>query len=179
MFAMIYKVLPDVNIDWKDVGLGAIVTSILFLVGKFLISLYLGKSNVGAAYGAVGSLMVILVWIYYASLIFMFGAEFTQVYTKKYGHKIETIHGSIIVDASKHRAPDKKDIDPELKKKEKIKDQQNKKELVGIPLKIANNLDKAKDELSEEPQKKSPIVTLGIVFLRLFLSKRRNAKDNS
>ena len=82
---MIYKFLPDVRIQWRDVWIGAALTSVLFTVGKFLIGLYLGHSGVSSAYGAAGSLITVLLWVYYSSLIFFLGAEFTQVYARQYG----------------------------------------------------------------------------------------------
>jgi membrane protein len=82
LFAMIYKLLPDTSIQWSDVWVGAGMTSLLFTIGKFLIGLYLGNSDVGIAYGAAGSLVVILIWVYYASQIFLLGAEFTAVYAE-------------------------------------------------------------------------------------------------
>ena len=85
LFAMIYKFLPDVRIQWRDVWIGAALTSVLFTVGKFLIGLYLGHSGVSSAYGAAGSLITVLLWVYYSSLIFFLGAEFTQVYASQYG----------------------------------------------------------------------------------------------
>ena len=85
LFAMIYKFLPDVRIQWRDVWIGAALTSVLFTVGKFLIGLYLGHSGVSSAYGAAGSLITVLLWVYYSSLIFFLGAEFTQVYASEYG----------------------------------------------------------------------------------------------
>ena len=85
LFAMIYKIMPRVNIAWRDVWLGAAVTSILFSVGKFLIGLYLGKSSVASGFGAAGSLAVLLVWIYYSTQVFLMGAEFTWVYANMYG----------------------------------------------------------------------------------------------
>jgi membrane protein len=85
LFAMIYKLLPDLSIQWNDVWIGAIITSLLFTIGKFFIGLYLGKSDVGLAYGAAGSFVVILIWVYYASQIFLFGAEFTAVYAEVRG----------------------------------------------------------------------------------------------
>ena len=88
MFAAIYKELPDVEISWHDVWVGAAMTSFLFGVGKYALGIYLAKSSVGSAYGAAGSLAVLLLWIYYAAQILFFGAEFTQVYAKKYGSKI-------------------------------------------------------------------------------------------
>lgn len=85
LFAMIYKFLPDVRIQWRDVWIGAALTSVLFTVGKFLIGLYLGQSGVSSTYGAAGSLITVLLWVYYSSLIFFLGAEFTQVYASQYG----------------------------------------------------------------------------------------------
>jgi len=90
LFAMIYKILPDVSIRWSDVWIGAGMTSLLFTIGKLLIGLYLGKSEVGLVYGAAGSLIVILLWVYYASQIFLFGAEFTAVYASSRGSRIES-----------------------------------------------------------------------------------------
>jgi membrane protein len=87
LFAMIYKIMPRVNIAWRDVWLGSAVTSVLFSVGKFLIGLYLGKSSVGSAFGAAGSLAVLLVWIYYSTQVFLMGAEFTWVYANLYGSR--------------------------------------------------------------------------------------------
>lgn len=88
LFAMIYKYLPDVKITWRDVAIGAAVTSLLFSIGKFLIGLYLGQAAPGSAYGAAGSFAVLLIWVYYSALISFFGAEFTQVYARRYGSKI-------------------------------------------------------------------------------------------
>jgi membrane protein len=88
LFAMMFKVLPDVKIAWRDVWLGAAVTALLFAVGKYAIALYLGKSDVGSAYGAAGSLVIILVWVYYSAQILLFGAEFTAVYANEHGSRI-------------------------------------------------------------------------------------------
>ena len=85
LFALIYKYVPDVEIQWRDVWVGAALTSILFTVGKYLIGLYIGTSGVGSTFGAAGSLITILVWVYYSSLIFFLGAEFTRVYATQYG----------------------------------------------------------------------------------------------
>jgi membrane protein len=79
LFAMIYKILPDVNIEWRDVWIGAALTSFLFSIGKIIIGMYLGSTGVTSPYGAAGSLITILLWVYYSSLIFFLGAEFTQV----------------------------------------------------------------------------------------------------
>jgi membrane protein len=89
LFALLYKVVPDVRIEWQDVWIGAAVTSLLFTVGKFLIGLYLGKASVGSAYGAAGSLVVFLVWIYYSAQIFFLGAEFTHCFAEKHGSRAQ------------------------------------------------------------------------------------------
>jgi membrane protein len=89
MFALLFKFLPDVKIAWKDVWLGAFITALLFGLGQFLLGLYLSIGNVGSAFGAAGSLVIVLVWIYYSAQIFFFGAEFTQVYTNKYGSRVQ------------------------------------------------------------------------------------------
>ncbi|HKQ28083.1 MAG TPA: YihY/virulence factor BrkB family protein [Burkholderiales bacterium] len=87
MFALIYKIIPRVRIQWRDVWIGAAVTAGLFAVGKFLIGLYLGKSSVASAFGAAGSLVVMMVWVYYSAQIFLLGAEFTWVYAHSYGSR--------------------------------------------------------------------------------------------
>ena len=84
-FGLIFKLLPDVKVAWRDVWLGAAVTSLFFTVGKLLIGLYLGRSAVASAYGAAGSLVVIVVWVYYSAQILLFGAEFTKVWTRRRG----------------------------------------------------------------------------------------------
>ncbi len=89
LFALMFKFLPDVEIGWRDVGIGAVVTALLFTLGKFLIGLYLGKSSVASTYGAAGSLVIVLLWIYYSSQILFLGAEFTQVYATRYGSQIK------------------------------------------------------------------------------------------
>ena len=85
LFGAIYKVLPDRTIAWHDVMIGAVVTALLFTIGKLLISLYIGSSTVASSYGAAGSLIVVLLWIYYSAQIFLFGAEFTKVYASRHG----------------------------------------------------------------------------------------------
>jgi membrane protein len=82
MFAVIYKLLPDVTLAWRNVWIGAAVTAILFTIGKTLIGLYLGRSTVASVYGAAGSLIVILLWVYYSAQVVFFGAEFTKVYSR-------------------------------------------------------------------------------------------------
>jgi membrane protein len=89
IFALLFKVLPDAVIKWSDVWSGALMTTVLFILGKYLIGFYLGNSSVGSAYGAAGSLVLLLVWIYYSSILFLFGAEFTFVYSRERGKKIQ------------------------------------------------------------------------------------------
>lgn len=85
LFAVIFKILPDARIRWKDTFVGATFTAVLFLVGKSLIGLYLGNSDIGVTYGAAASVVIILLWVYYTSIILYFGAEFTKVYTMNFG----------------------------------------------------------------------------------------------
>jgi membrane protein len=85
VFALIYKMMPRVKVQWHDVWLGALVTSLLFTIGKFLIGLYIGKSGVASGFGAAGSLIVVFIWVYYSAQIFLLGAEFTWVYAKTLG----------------------------------------------------------------------------------------------
>ena len=85
LFALIYKYLPDIKIAWRDVLVGALFTAILFSIGKELLGFYLGNGSFGSAYGAAGSVITVLAWIYYSVQIMLFGAEFTQVYTRRYG----------------------------------------------------------------------------------------------
>jgi membrane protein len=89
LFGIIFKVLPDAKIKWKDVMAGAVATAILFMLGKFCIGFYLGHSNPGSIYGTAGSIIVVMLWIYYSAVILYFGAEFTKAYAKEFGGEIE------------------------------------------------------------------------------------------
>jgi membrane protein len=88
LFALMYKYLPDVKIAWGDVWVGAMITALLFSMGKYILGLYLGQGSFGSAYGAAGSLVIILAWVYYSAQILLFGAEFTQVFARHYGAQI-------------------------------------------------------------------------------------------
>ncbi len=90
LFALMFQYMPDTKIRWKTVWIGAILTAVLFVLGEFLLSLYFGKSNPGSTYGAAGSIVLVLLWVSYSCLIFFFGAEFTRVYSKRYGHDSHT-----------------------------------------------------------------------------------------
>jgi membrane protein len=103
LFAALFKVMPDARIAWRHVWVGAVVTALLFIIGKFLIGFYLGKSNPGQAYGAAGSMAVLLLWIYYSSLIVLFGAEFTETWAEQRGEGIEPEPGAVRVEREKQR----------------------------------------------------------------------------
>lgn len=104
LFAAMFKVLPDAKVPWRDVWIGALFTAILFTVGKFLIGLYLGNKDMSSGYGQAGSLVLVLLWIYYSSMIFFFGAEMTQVWSRRHGRDIEPAEGAVRVVEKKHRA---------------------------------------------------------------------------
>jgi membrane protein len=87
LFAMIYKILPSASIAWRDVIIGSVVTALLFSIGKFAIGVYLGNSAIASSYGAAGSVILVLVWVYYSAQIFLLGAEFTKVYAHRYGSR--------------------------------------------------------------------------------------------
>jgi membrane protein len=104
LFALIYKYVPDVEIQWRDVWVGAALTSILFTLGKYLVGLYIGTSGVSSTFGAAGSLITILVWVYYSSLIFFLGAEFTRVYATQYGSGVAPAENAQQMDAAPQSA---------------------------------------------------------------------------
>jgi membrane protein len=121
LFATIYKILPDVDISWRDVWIGAAATAALFAVGKLGIGMYLGRSTFSSAYGAAGSLLVLLAWVYYSSQILLLGAEFTQVYATRYGMALRPARGAVFLteEARLHQGiPHVKTIEEALKKKD-------------------------------------------------------------
>lgn len=95
IFGVIFKVLPDAIIKWRDILLGAVVTAVLFMIGKWGISIYIGQSDVGSTYGAAGSLVILLLWTYYSSIILYIGAEFTKAYAIAYGSEIHPSHYAV------------------------------------------------------------------------------------
>lgn len=98
LFAVIFKVLPDAELEWKDVLIGAFFTAVLFLIGKSLINLYLSRSSTVSAYGAAGAVVLIILWVYYSAIILYLGAEFTKVYANKYGGKIRPSGFAVFVE---------------------------------------------------------------------------------
>lgn len=107
IFAMIFKILPDAKIKWRDVWVGALVTTLLFTLGKYLIGLYLGASTLANAYGAAGSLVLLLVWVYYSVLIMLFGAEFTFVYSREIGDRIRPAKDAVLLETREIEDPEK------------------------------------------------------------------------
>jgi membrane protein len=95
LFALIYKILPDVRIAWRDVWVGAAVTALLFTAGKYLLSLYLGQGSTTSAFGAAASLVIILLWVYYSAQILLFGAEFTRAYTDRFGFPVSPTKNAV------------------------------------------------------------------------------------
>ncbi len=136
LFAMIFKVLPDVKIAWRDVWIGAAVTSLLFTLGKFLLGWYLGRSTTITAYGAAGSVVLILLWVYYSAQILFFGAEITKVYATRFGVRPQpSLHAQWV------SAPQQK---PELTSKEPTK---KREPLEAHPARQARLLAELKDEV--------------------------------
>jgi membrane protein len=101
LFALLFKVVPDAQVQWKDVRMGAVFTALLFTVGKFGLSLYLGRASVASPYGAAGSLIVLVIWVYYAAQILFLGAEFTQVYARHRGSRIMPSENAVPVEVVK------------------------------------------------------------------------------
>ncbi len=122
LFGIIYKVLPNAEIKWKDVAAGAVFTAFLFMLAKFGITLYVSKSNIGSSYGAAGSLVVLLAWIYFSSIIFYFGAEVTKAYAMKYGGNIRPTKYTVTVQTieveSKKKSVQENEEDAKNTKKE-------------------------------------------------------------
>ena len=122
IFAVIFKVLPDAQIKWKDIMAGAIATAVLFMLGKFGISFYISKANVGSTYGAAGSIVILLLWVYYSSIILYFGAEFTKAYAIQYGSAIHPNDYAVTtkqveVETGKQTVQDKENTEHVVKEK--------------------------------------------------------------
>jgi len=111
LFSAIYKFLPDVNIEWRDVILGGAVTSVLFSLGKLVLGIYLGKASFASTYGAAASIVVLIVWVYYSSQIFFLGAEFTKTFANCYGSEPSQHPDLVVVNAASNATPPSKVID--------------------------------------------------------------------
>jgi len=110
LFAAIYRVMPDAPIEWRDVALGAAVTSLLFTVGKLLIGLYLGNASFASAYGAAGSVVLLVVWVYYSGQVFFLGAEFTKVLADRYGSQPSQHLEPMVIDQTTPKPPLPEDV---------------------------------------------------------------------
>lgn len=97
LFAAMYKILPDAEVEWRDVWIGAFLTAVLFALGKLALGIYFAQANPGSTYGAAGSIALILIWVYYSAMIFFFGAEFTQAFARYRGHRIVPSDGAVRV----------------------------------------------------------------------------------
>ena len=131
LFAVIFKVLPDAKIKWSDVRAGAIATALLFMLGKYAITFYIGQSDVGSTYGAAGSLVVLLVWVYYSSIILYFGAEFTKAYAVEYGSAIHPNQYAVItrqVEVEENSGSIQQSENKKGKEKEVVKDKEKKED---------------------------------------------------
>jgi membrane protein len=113
LLALIYKILPDAKVAWRDVWVGAVATAILFMIGKYVIGLYVGRASVGSAFGAAGSLAVLLVWIYYSAQIVLLGAEFTRVYANRFGAKVRPSSQAVAAQSPAARRPPAPDARPQ------------------------------------------------------------------
>jgi membrane protein len=181
LFGALFKVLPDAKIAWRDVWPGAIATSLLFVIGKFVIGLYLGRSSPGDAFGAASTLAVLLVWIYYASMILLFGAEFTQQWAKQRGRGIEPKEGAVRTDDDGHAVDGS---DGEGGARRETKGRRGRKVVVKTRSRTAPvpahdwNRDQAnaKDDARSVPQTMSPrkamILGTAIFAMRRWLSGR-------
>ncbi|HEV7517055.1 MAG TPA: YihY/virulence factor BrkB family protein, partial [Thermoanaerobaculia bacterium] len=176
LFAMIFRYLPDARVSWEDVWVGSAATALLFTVGKTLIGLYLGKSSVASAYGAAGSFVVLLLWVYYSSQILFFGAELTQVYAKRYGQEIAPDRHAIRVKQVKVS-----EEEPGFEKVEKVAKEKevSRKVEAGSPVspQVARS---ARSEVSgrseREPAAAPPILRNAAVVLFLALALRKLGK---
>jgi len=106
LFSLMFKILPDAKIRWKDVFFGGFITAVFFTLGKFAIGFYLGKSNLTTLYGAAGSIIIIMLWVYYSSIILYLGAEFTKVHANLYGRKIQPNEYAEWIITAQKRSPD-------------------------------------------------------------------------
>jgi membrane protein len=105
LFAMIFKILPDAKTQWRDMWIGAAMTAVFFLIGKWALGLYLGSGTAASAYGAASSLITLLLWVYYSSQVLLFGAEFTQVYASEFGAPLEPSEYAVRIERKEIEKP--------------------------------------------------------------------------
>jgi membrane protein len=170
LFALIYKVIPDVKIAWGDVWIGALVTAALFTLGRFLIASYLATESTASSYGAAGALVLVLLWVYYSAQILFLGAEFTQVYAKSYGSKIQPDENAVPI-TEEARAQQG------IPRKEKVEEAALMEREVGSTT-VSSTADGSPEQAHAEPQAQ-PKAGAGAVtafFLGLLLGRRQRRK---
>ncbi len=171
LFALIYKVIPDVKISWSDVWIGALATAVLFTIGKFLIGRYLATESAASTYGAAGALVLVLIWVYYSAQILFFGAEFTQVYAKTYGSKIEPAENGVPV-TEETRAQQG------IPRKEEVEETALlEREVGGTTVSPATNGSRANGHAAEQQgERKTGAGALTAFFLGLLLGRRQRPR---
>jgi membrane protein len=171
LFALIYKVLPDVKIQWRDVWIGALVTALLFTLGKAAIGWYLGRPGTTSTYGAAGSFVALLLWVYYSAQILFFGAEFTQVYAKAYGSQIEPAENAVPVteEARAQRG---------IPRREQVEQTAHLQERQLGGATIAGTTTGA-DAVAREGSPKKPAGTLAALMVGWMLGRRQRGKDRA
>ncbi len=168
LFALIFKVLPDARVGWRDVWVGAALTALLFTIGKFAIGLYLGKSDIGSAYGAASSLVILLIWVYYSTQILLFGAEFTQVYANRLGSHIIPSDDAVVTNTGKAKEPDAQIPRPRAGRDSSINNDADLRAPIG------NTLSTAYRSLPvEQPPGWFGVMVIGVTLIRLW---RRSMK---
>lgn len=173
LFAIIFKVLPDAKITWRAVWPGAFATAILFMIGKFLISFYISKSEIGSTYGAAGSLAILLVWIYYSAMILYFGAEFTKAWAVQHHAEIKPNHYAVWEKKVTVGGEEgSQDTLREEVKKEKIEKEGQTVFQPAQPVKIPayTPTKKAESEIQEEMKESGMLAVLGGLLLYMFNS---------
>lgn len=175
LFAMIFKVLPDVEIKWHDVWVGAALTAFLFVIGKWALGLYLGSQSTDSATSAAGSLPLLLLWVYYAAQILFFGAEFTQVYANKYGSHIEPSPHAVAVtdqDRAQQGMPRRADVERAAEKADNP-GLNGTPEYSGAAAKAASSPHSAQQEVKNNVEDMAAVATgVGIYFILTRLFRR-------
>jgi membrane protein len=185
LFAMIYKLLPDVKIAWSDVWIGAAVTALLFTIGRLLIGLYLGRSSTASTYGAAGSLVIVLIWVYYSAQILFLGAEFTQVYAKAYGSKIQPAENAVAVTEearAQQGIPRKEQVEAEAGLERQVGGADTARAEAGLERQVGGTdiaraeADRGTDSQALEPERKAGTSAVAAFFLGLVLGRRQRQK---
>jgi membrane protein len=170
LFALIYKILPDVKIQWRDVWIGALVTALLFTLGKAAIGWYLGRPGTTSTYGAAGSFVALLLWVYYSAQILFFGAEFTQVYAKTYGSQIQPAENAVPV-TEEVRAQQG------IPRREQVEQTAQLQERQVGGATIAGATNGASPAAPDETPNRKPAGTLAALLVGWWVGRRQRGKD--